>query len=155
MVRQLWDDDDLLLADLGVAVRRALPVPARLRRAARAAFSWRRVDAELELAQLVYDSAADLDCTVRSTPGRPPRMLVFEAAALSVELEIGRHVVGQLLPPTAGVVFLTSAEGSVATTRADVLGAFVLDGAPVGPVQLTCRTEAGVLVTDWVRVSRC
>src|SRR3954447_12070309 len=71
-------DDDATLEELRALLTRMDPVPDRLDEAARAAFTWRTIDAEL--AELMADSADALDesaLALRSaTVG--PRMLSFE-----------------------------------------------------------------------------
>ncbi len=76
------------------------PVPARLMADAVEMFSWRTIDAEL--AELAFDSAgAQAAAAVRGA--EPPRLLTFEAAELSIELELTgkaaeRAITGRLIP---------------------------------------------------------
>ena len=144
-------DDDELLAHLGEALRHAGPVPEQMLVAGRAAYGWRSIDEELELAALVYDSAREPDLALRGAA--LPRALVFDAEDLSVELEVDAgRVVGQLSPPGPGQVSVTPPTGTAVDADADDQGWFTLPTVPYGPVQLACRRGAARLVTDWVRL---
>ncbi|WP_258723509.1 hypothetical protein [Cellulomonas sp. NS3] len=155
MTQPRWTDDDELLADLrsalggGAPVGEGAPVSARELEAARAAYTWRTVDAEL--ATLSYDSLLDDRVLVRGAAAAP-RSLVFDAADLTVELEVtAGRLVGQLVPPGPGEVVLdtqSAQEGPVAT---DDAGCFTLSAPPGARVRLRCTTPSGTVVTDWVR----
>jgi hypothetical protein len=88
----------------------------------------------------------------RSDPG-DARVLVFTASSLSLELEVmpGR-VVGQIVPPGPGEIWVEAADGVTFHVEADDIGFFDLPGLPRGPVRLRCDTPTGRLVTDWVRL---
>ena len=90
-------DDEALLADLGEAWRDVAPVAAALTTRAQAAFSWRTVDADLELAALHFDSAAHSGVSSRAPEGAA-RVLVFSSTPLTVELEVlpDQHEIGVL-----------------------------------------------------------
>ena len=89
-----WDDsindsidamtDDELLAELRAAVAEADLVTDRQREAARAAFTWRTVDAEL--AELLHDSA--LEAPRCAAAGDAARTLSFASGELTLEVEI-------------------------------------------------------------------
>lgn len=152
--RQAQERDEATLASLREAVERFDPVPASVREAAVAAFAWRTVDAEL--AGLVYDSALDERALegVRGDGG--PRLVTFEGAGLTVEVEVAaqgrlRRLVGQLVPPASAVVHVHHAS-RVSSAEADELGRFVVDEVLAGPVRISCRpVPAGPRVdTDWV-----
>lgn len=149
MTQPRWTDDDELLADLRAALGGSAPRSEREAEAARAAWTWRTVDAEL--ATLSYDSLLDDRVVVRGTVSAP-RSLVFDAADLTVELEVtAGRVVGQLVPPGPGEVVLeteTTQEGPVAT---DDAGCFTLATVAGTRVRLRCTTPATTVVTDWVR----
>src|SRR5687767_14630886 len=95
------DDDDELIGELSLAAELADPVPPHLVDAGIAAYTFRTLDAEL--AALAFDSAAaGNEQLVRSD--HPARMLSFETADLTIEVEIipqggTIHLVGQILPP--------------------------------------------------------
>ncbi len=90
--------DDDLLELVGRALRAADPVPDRVIEGARAAWTWRTIDEEL--AELVFDSAAELT-GVRSED--TARQLTFRAPGMEIEVmivdEASRRIVGQLVPP--------------------------------------------------------
>jgi len=147
---RLWEDDESLLAELGEALRSPGPASSPFVEAGRLAFTWLTIDAELALAALAYDSALDDELVLRTRSGRPVRMLVFEGAAMSVEIEVtGDEVAGQLTPPRAGHISVMAAGGSIDEVSTDEEGSFLL-ARPRGPVRLRCRTDAAAVVTDWV-----
>ena len=150
--RQLWGDDEALLDELGAALRSVGDVPDTVAPDGRAAWAWRGVDAELELAALVLDSCQDETAAVRGADTAGPRLLVFDGGALSLEVEVGEDaLVGQLLPPGAGEVALVAADGSETTVRSDDVGCFRL-ALPSGPARLRARTAEGSLLTDWLNL---
>ena len=143
-----WDDTRLL-AELREALRSAGPVPDRVLRSGEAAFTWRTVDEELEMALLSYDSRQDRELVVRSS-AETSHLLVYETAALQLQLEVsGASLVGQVVPPGPGTVTVRTASGATRSVTADDLGCFTLE-LPEGPVRLTCRTAAGSLTTGWL-----
>ncbi|CAA9303760.1 MAG: hypothetical protein AVDCRST_MAG07-1084 [uncultured Frankineae bacterium] len=169
MARRPWGDDEALLAELGAALRSVGEVPgagrgpvvrdaatgdpveaAVVRSDGKAAWSWRGVDTELELASLVLDSCLEDVAAVRGAAAAAPRLLVFDGGGLSLEVEVGEDaLVGQLLPPAAGEVALVAADGSETTVSSDDVGCFRL-ALPSGPVRLRARTAEGGLLTDWL-----
>jgi hypothetical protein len=143
------DEDDGLLDELRAAVREAGTPTAAMAEAARAAFSWRTVDAEL--AALVSDSLVDRPAGVRGS-STGPRDLVFEGRGASVEVARDEDcLVGQLVPVGPGQVSLLRPGGEVDRTVADELGRFRFDRPVTGPARLRCATASGVVVTEWVR----
>ena len=97
-----------LLAAMRAAGTALDPVPDLVIEAAKAAWTWRTIDAEL--AELTYDSWTDDKelAGVRGAVAAPSsRLLSFEARDLAVELEIvvegdRRRLVGQIVPPSPG-----------------------------------------------------
>ena len=117
------------------------PVPQLLDEAARAAFTWRTVDAEL--AELMRDSAeAEDEAGLLVRSGGGPRQLSFESPLLGIELEVTatgpreRRLDGQLLPPGAATVTIERPGEDGFSVQADDLGRFVLDGLRAGVVRL-------------------
>lgn len=148
---QGWSDDETLLDDLRHALAASDTVDERVLAAARGAFAWRTVDAEL--AELVRDSAVDGPVGVRSDGrGDAPRILSFATEGIGVEIEVGpRGIVGQLLPCASGEVdLLTLDEGLVASATADEVGCFNLPAPHSRTVRLRCRAGELSFVTDWV-----
>jgi hypothetical protein len=142
--------DDELERELRRMAEWADPVPADLVRAAAEAFVWRA--SGCELAELVYDSLlAGAGPTVRSGPSA--RLLTFEGAELTVEVEIGPSgtLIGQLLPPGPATVQIRrpSAER---TLDCDEYGRFAADRLEHGPLSLRCTAGETKIVTDWIAV---
>lgn len=133
------------------------PVPPDAELAARSAFAYRRLDAEL--AELLADSLDDDKqlAGVRGATRTEPRLLSFAADDRVVELEItttgdDREVIGQLVPGTRATVELrTRSAGS--TIETDELGRFEATVAS-GLVSLRCVWPGGgpALETAWVRI---
>jgi hypothetical protein len=143
--------DDQLLARLGAALEAVDPVPEHVLDAAKGAFTWRTIDAEL--ASLVFDSAAEDLIGVRSA--ETLRQLTFSAPGFEVELIIlsdaTRRLVGQLVPPQPAEIVLHHEAGET-VVQSDSLGRFTIDDVPVGSVRLTCRLdgeEGSVVQTEW------
>jgi hypothetical protein len=138
-----------LLQELRTALQEA-PVDESVIRAARAAFSWRTVDADIEL--LCLESGAGL------TAGAPVRgsgrgMLSFRGERLSVEIEIDEAgITGLLTPPQPAEVTLVTADGAQATTQADEVGCFTFPPPGRGPLRIECRLDADRFITEWVTV---
>lgn len=145
-------DDDELMAALDAAVAESGDVTERRRRAARAAFTWRTVDAEI--AELLHDSALDAGVAVRSGGGAEPRTLSFGSAAVALELEVdGDVVMGQVVPPATATVALQRpdlGEGDEVTVEVDAAGFFRLEGVAPGPVRFVARAAGWTLTSPWV-----
>ncbi len=152
MTSPRWDESDhSLLSELREALRNPEQAPHGMVNAAKAAFSWRNVDDELELMLLVYDSSTEDEAVVRNSFTSAPRMLVFEAGALCLEVEVGNDdIMGQLIPPQPAQVTLTTAEGKFAETDADETGCFQIPRPTGGSVRVQCATATTSLVTDWM-----
>jgi hypothetical protein len=145
-----WTDDELL-QELRSALQEE-PVAESVIRAAQAAFTWRTVDAELELLSL--DAGAELaaGALVRGGTGAQGNF-AFHGERLGVEIEVdGAGIVGQLTPPQPGQVTLVSAEGPQATAQADEIGCFTFPPPAPGPLRLDCRLGADRFVTEWVTI---
>ena len=147
-----WSDDELL-EELRIALREEERVDESLIRAAKAAFTWRAVDAELETLYLDADLRLSADALVRDAASPAPRSLTFRGERLTVEIEIDQAgIIGQLIPPQPGQVTLVSADGRQQTTLSDELGCFAFADPPSGSLRLECRLGADRLVTEWVTV---
>jgi hypothetical protein len=141
-------DDDELMAALAEAVAEADEVTDRRREAARAAFSWRSVDAELM--ELLHDSALEAGAAVRG-PGDPGRLLSFGGGSLTIELEVGAGAVtGQVLPAQAAAVALQRTGAEDRTVAADGAGFFRIEEVGSGPVRFVVTTSEATLTTAWV-----
>ena len=105
-----------LLHELRDVVDKADPIPDHVLAAAKAAFIWHTIDAEL--AELVSDSLATSGA-VRATDAA--RLLTFEGHGVEVEVEVAetgatRRLTGQLVPAAAARVTVRWAGGA---TEAD------------------------------------
>jgi hypothetical protein len=156
-----------LLAELRSVVDRADPIPDAVIAAARASFGWRTIDAEL--AELVADSASSTSAATDSgrtlvgatRAGAAPRLLTFEGAGLTVEVEVAetgptatnRHLVGQLIP--VGPASITVRwSGGTRVVAADEFGRFAVDDIPAGPISMAVARAgaASPVVTSWVAI---
>jgi hypothetical protein len=142
--------DDEIMALLAEALERADPVPAHVMDNARAAFTWRTIDAEL--AELVFDSALH-SSGVRSEELN--RQVTFRSSNVEIEIMIvedrGRRLVGQLVPPTTATIELIGADG-MQSSSTDGLGRFAFNQLDDGPTRLVVFGSDGrrVAQTDWV-----
>jgi len=154
MTTLLPDDDEQLLAELGAALRSAGPITDDDLARGKESFTWRTVDDDLALAELVYDSSIQERLLVRDgeiVPGG--RTLIFEGDAMSVEIDATADVLtGRIVPPGRADLTLMTVTGPGGETTADDMGCFVLAAPPPGPVRLHCRTPTTRLVTGWIRL---
>lgn len=149
-------DDDELMALLGEAVAEEAAVSDRRRTAAKAAFTWRSVDAEL--AELLHDSALDAGAAVRSGAGGEPRTLSFGHSGLTLEVEIdGETLLGQVIGTGSAAsatapasVLLERPEADALSAEADVAGFFRLEGVRPGSVRFVVEQGGWSLTTPWV-----
>jgi hypothetical protein len=146
-VNSPWTDDELL-QELAAALHEA-PVDESTLRAAREAFTWRTVDAELLALELDSVSGA----LVRGDDPAAPHLLAFRGDQLSVEIEIDEAgIVGQLMPARSCRVTLMTPNGPELTTEADEVGSFAFPAPASGPIRLDCRRGDDHFVTEWVTV---
>jgi hypothetical protein len=146
-----WNDDELL-GELAAALAEA-PVDESVVRAAQQAFTWRTVDADLELLAADAGSRAGDLALVRGHGPGEPRTMAFHGARLAVEIEIDdAGIVGQLTPPRAGQITLLTAAGPQATAQADEVGCFAFPPPSSGPLRLECRLGDDHFITDWVTI---
>jgi hypothetical protein len=145
-------EEQALLARLRAAAAEVDPVPADSVLAARSAFAWRTLDAEL--AELTADSVVDDDRTALVRSVDTPTLLTFDAPGLTVEVEVvvasgRRRLLGQLVPPEPGWVEVRHRCGRL-EVPADEVGRFTADDLAPGPVSLRCQAATGRWVeTDW------
>ena len=144
------DSEDGLLALLGQALAATDPPPAHVLNGARAAHTWRTIDAEL--AELVFDSARELT-GVRSEDVK--RQVTFEAPGIEIEIMVvdqaTRRLVGQLIPQQESKIELVSDDG-ISSMITDRLGRFSFDEVAPGPVRLvvTGDDDRPLVQTEWV-----
>jgi hypothetical protein len=148
----MWNPDDgELMDELRAALRAEETPPESFVQAAKAAYAWRDLDAELELLTLTFDSAVETGAVVRG-PAVGERMLVFESDEATVTLEVDLEVLmGQIVPVRAVLIALEGPGGVLEETEADDSGFFLLRRPPAGTVRLKWR--GGVSgVTEWVAI---
>ena len=158
-------DDEDLIDELRSLFSRLDPVKPATIEQARAAYTWRTVDAEL--AELSFDSLVDRELVgaVRDdgTATLGPRMLGFGAVVegddVAIELEISPGpgapvLIGQLLPAIAGAVELQRSDGRTSIVNADELGRFRVEPVPAGPLRLRMRHAGRLVQTTWLSYVR-
>ncbi|HOZ58209.1 MAG TPA: hypothetical protein PKY70_08485 [Nakamurella multipartita] len=157
------EDDEALVAQLRQALAQATdrtPEPGgpgldpdtveRMYAAARAAFTWRTIDQELELLAIAEESAG-ASVLVRGAEEPVTRTLEFAGRSVSIELEIGPEIiVGQIYPLQAGRLTLLTPAGEESDVTADDVGCFTFPRPPGGPFRLRCTTADAGVITDWI-----
>ena len=146
-------EDAKLLRRVGIMFDHVDPVPDSVVAAARSAFAWRDMDAQL--ARLV--DAEQLAGSAIRAHGEH-RLLTFEAPGVTVAIEAteingARRLIGQLVPSGPHHVAIESAAlaGQSLTAPVDHLGRFSLSAVPAGLVRLRCTMPDGTqVVTEWV-----
>ena len=143
-----FDDDDALERILGKSLALDQQVPPEWREAARAAYTWRTIDAEL--LALTHDSAVEAGAAVRG-PGEA-RTVAFTGGGMTLEVELSdRQIMGQLTAPGGSEVVFESVDGRTRSTSIDDSGFFSLPGEDHGLVRFAVRPEGGArLVTQWI-----
>jgi hypothetical protein len=144
------EDEELLVA-LRQAVRARESVPADFVTAAKNAFAWHNIDAEL--AQLTYDSTRDLDLASSTRAETASiRALTFTSAHLMIELEVTvDSLIGQVVPGQPATVKVQPKVGAETAVTADEIGLFAIQPIPSGSFRLHCRTDTGVeVLTGWI-----
>lgn len=152
-------DDDELLAALRQMLGRYESPPDWSVDLAKRSYDLRAVDAEL--AVLTSDSGlAMAQSVVRSRLA--PRLAVFDAADLSVQIEIkpaGRagwwRLIGQLIPAGPARIQVLQQRAEPVWVDADDLGRFTVDHLPGGPLSMICiRDGVRAAVTEWIAIGQ-
>jgi hypothetical protein len=150
-------DDDGLLAAVREMLGRDDPPPDWSVELAKSSYGLRAVDAEL--AALTSDSGlATAGSGVRS--GTAPRLAVFDAGDLSLEIEIepstragSWRLVGQLIPASPARIQIRQQRAEPVWVDADDLGRFAADHLPGGSLSLMCMREGTrAAVTEWIAI---
>ena len=150
-------DDDELLAALREVLTRDEPPPGWSVELAKSSYGMRTVDAEL--AALISDSGlATAQSAVRSASA--PRVAVFDAPDLSVEVEIEPgaragmwRLIGQLIPAAPARIQVRQKPAEPVWVDADDMGRFAVDNLPAGPLSLVCvRDGMRAAVTEWITI---
>lgn len=143
-------NNEELIAELRAALNESDPVPTDVTEFARAAFSWRRIDAEL--AEIAYDSSTeDALAGVRSTT--TARIISFQAGRWTIDVEYDastQRLIGQV-DPAQRVTVEIRFTGVALAEDTDNLGRFRFDGVPSGPMSLVIRVpgDLEVIKTEW------
>jgi hypothetical protein len=142
--------DDELLEALQRAVSARKAVPDDFVAAAKDAFAWHNIDAEL--ARLTYDSRDAEHALATRTEAASIRALTYTSGRLTIELEVTQNsLVGQIVPAQPAVVSVLPRAGDELVITADEIGCFSVEPIPVGQFRLRCRTSAGVeTMTGWI-----
>lgn len=149
-VTERWDDEQLLTA-LRQAVRARQAVPPEFVEAAKNAFAWHNIDAEL--AELTYDSSRDAELAPSTRAETASiRALTFTSAHLTIELEVTHDsLLGQIVPAQPGTIKVQLRDGAESTVTADNIGRFRIRPMPAGTFRLHCRTSADAdALTSWI-----
>jgi hypothetical protein len=145
-----WEDDDDLLAALHQAMKARSQVPPGLVEAARNAYTWRTIDAEL--AELTFDSGCEPQAaaSIRSESAAI-RALTFISAHLTIKAEVTEDcLIGQVMPPREGTMQALTRDGATTTTPVDEVGCFFVEPVPPGPFRLHYRNHGIDVVTGWI-----
>lgn len=148
----MTNDDELIERLRRIADEIDAP-PELVAETARAAFLTRRLDEEL--AELLRDSDHATSQLVRGEAGGP-RVLSFETAAVSLELQI-EEAAGRIT--LSGVVSGSSGEATIETTTApprtsqiDESGWFRVEDLPTGALRVHITAADGrAVTTSWIR----
>ena len=147
---EVYDDEDLLTV-LRQALAERQAVPPEFVAAAKNAFAWHNIDAEL--AELTYDSSRDAE-TAPSTRAETAsiRALTFTSAHLTIELEVTHDsLLGQIVPAQPGTIKVQLRDGAETTVPADGIGRFTIRPMPAGTFRLHCRTSADAdALSGWI-----
>jgi hypothetical protein len=150
IVTDSWDDETVLAA-LQEALRERQAVPPEFIEAAKSAFAWHNIDAEL--AQLTYDSTHEpAEALSVRAEAAPIRALTFSSAHLTIELEVTPDsLIGQVVPAQAATVAVHPSTGTETAFPTDETGCFSIRPIPPVTFRLHCRADAGLeVLTPWI-----
>lgn len=142
--------EDELVAGLRKGLEAGDPVPSDVTEFAKAAFTWRDIDAEL--AVLEFDSMdEDLPAGVRSSA--TARMISFQVGQWMLDVEFDSasgRLIGAISPRASYSVELHTA-GALFMVESDEVGRFEAEGVNTGPISMVLRFSDGLVVkTQWV-----
>lgn len=146
-------DDDRLLAALKDALSARQSVPREFVEAAKGAFAWHNIDAEL--AQLTYDSTCAVEPAAMATRSDTAaiRELTFTSPRLTIELEVtADSLLGQVIPVQAASIDVQRRAGGATAVSSDEVGFFAISPIPQEPFRLRCRAAGIDVVTAWVEL---
>jgi hypothetical protein len=150
------EQDEALIEQLRTAFG-AAAAPASVTEAAKAALTWRRIDAEL--AELLSDSALDAEPAL-ARGDAVVRSVSFSAGQTIVELEVHpdgerRTLLGQLSPAAQRPIVIQHADGGEsAAVRSDELGRFRITLEGGGTVRLRIADDGAdtAIETAWIPI---
>jgi hypothetical protein len=138
------------IEQIGIAFDELPPVPPALHAAALEAFQWRSAD--IELAELLFDSASEELVGVRGT-ATERRSFRYRAGDCAIRIHLtAATMIVMLEPPLSVACRISSGERGDATTsehRTDELGELVLD-VPSLPVRVEVDLPSGTVATPWI-----
>ena len=134
-------NDDQLLDDLRRVLDTVEVPPPDSIVLAQAALDWRSLD--VELAELVHDSAVDESELLVRGGVDELRVLSFATGTVQIEVEYANgQLIGQVVPAEVVLVELhRDGHEPAAAVTTDEFGTFVIDGVTPGPLSLVCRAE--------------
>jgi hypothetical protein len=152
------EGDEQLMGLIKEATAAQDAVPDRVVEAAREAWTWRTVDAEL--VALLHDSTVDDDALAGVRGAGTVRALSFGVGDHMIEVEISedgerRRLVGQVMPPPGPgerTIVVDRLDGGALELELDELGRFEADRLSAGLVRLRTTDVEGRVVTEWVAI---
>lgn len=135
-----------LLARISEAFDAIEPIPERLTAAARAAYSWRQVDAEL--AELLFDSATDDLVGIRGTTS-DRRSFRFGHGDAVIRVHLTQATMIVMVEPPLSVNCRVATEEGAIEQRTDEYGELVVT-APELPARIELDLPSGTIVTPWI-----
>jgi hypothetical protein len=148
-----------LVSELRALIGDADPVPPLVTEGAKAAFGWRRLDADL--AELLADSSLETESLARTRgTGAPVRSVTFSAGELTIDIEIHsdgarRTLLGQLAPRQSVTIEIqTFDDNQAAIAATDSLGRFRAQIAGGRQIRLRIVGEPpfSAVETSWVMI---
>jgi len=138
-------DDETLFTALRQAIRSRQAVPPEFVAAAKNAFAWHDIDAEL--AQLTYDSSQASALAPTRAEAASIRALTFTSPRLTIDLEVTEDsLLGQIVPAQAAMIEVQNRGGPRTAAMSDEIGCFSVQPIPRGPFRLHCQTAGNVEV---------
>ena len=122
------------------------PIPTRLSDAARSAFGWRRVDAEL--AEILFDSAEGELVGIRGT-NTDRRSFRYAANDFVIRVHLTDETLIAMVEPPVSVPCRVVSDGSSTDHRTDDLGELAID-LPDLPLRIEVDLPSGTIVTPWI-----
>jgi hypothetical protein len=139
-----------LIEQIGVAFDELPPVPRALHTAALEAFQWRRAD--VELAELLFDSASEELVGVRGT-STDRRSFRYRAGDFVIRIHLtAATMIVMIEPPLSVACRIASGDRGEASNvehHTDELGELVVD-VPTLPIRVEVDMPGGTVATPWI-----